>query len=190
LPSPYLKAIGILWLAWLAYWWLSARSAKAAAKTESGWSQLAYSLPIWLSAWLMLGRGVPTEFLNRNIVPPRPELLIAGTVLVVAGLGFAIWARRHLGTNWSAPVSVKEDHELVTSGPYRFVRHPIYSGILLALLGTALAVGRTRGAIALVLAFAGFWQKLVLEERWMVETFGSAYTQYQTEVVALIPYVL
>jgi protein-S-isoprenylcysteine O-methyltransferase Ste14 len=186
----YLQIIALLWLAWLIYWAMAARGAKSASRQESGWSRLSYGIPIWLSLWLMWGGGVPTDFLNARILPATVELPIVALILVIAGLGFAIWARLHLGTNWSAEVSIKDKHQLVVSGPYRFVRHPIYSGILLAVLGTAIAVGRTRAAIALGLAFIGFWLKLSIEEEWMAETFGTAYTDYQIEVAALIPFIL
>jgi protein-S-isoprenylcysteine O-methyltransferase Ste14 len=190
MSRPYLHLIGLLWLLWLAYWVVAARGTNTASRRESGLSQLSYGIPIWLSVWLMWGGGVPTEFLNAAILPRTVELPIAALILVVIGLGFAIWARHHLGANGSAEVSIKDQHQLVVTGPYRLARHPIYSGILLAVLGTAIAVGRTRAALALGLALIGLWLKLSIEERWMVETFGSAYRDYQTEVAALIPFVL
>jgi len=109
-------------------------------------------------------------------------------LLVAAGLGFSVWARVHLGRNWSAEVVVKQDHALIRSGPYRHLRHPIYSGMLLAFLGMALAFGEWRGLLALALVFASFARKSRMEERFMRETFPE-YAEYQRETRALIPFV-
>ena len=111
-----------------------------------------------------------------------------GAVLVAAGLGFSIWARRHLGRNWSVSVVVKEDHTLVRSGPYARVRHPIYTGILLALVGTVVAIGEWRGLAALALALLAFAWKSRAEEERMRETFPE-YEQYRRETASLIPFV-
>jgi protein-S-isoprenylcysteine O-methyltransferase Ste14 len=108
----------------------------------------------------------------------------------VLGLLFTVWARIVLGRNWSGIVTVKQDHELVTAGPYRWVRHPIYTGLLIAFAGSAIARGEWRGVLAVVIVLAGLWRKLKLEERWMIETFGDAYLRYRAKVRALIPFVL
>jgi len=102
----------------------------------------------------------------------------------------AAWARRYLGTNWSSTVTIKEGHELVTAGPYAIVRHPIYTGLILAFVGTALAIGEWRAVLAAVLGVIAFWRKLSLEERWMREQFGERYQAYSRRVPALIPFVL
>jgi protein-S-isoprenylcysteine O-methyltransferase Ste14 len=96
----------------------------------------------------------------------------------------------HLGRNWSGAVTIKDGHELVTSGPYALVRHPIYTGLLLAFLGSAVALGDWRGALAFALAAGALWRKLRLEERWMREQFGDAYQAYSQRVAALVPFVL
>jgi protein-S-isoprenylcysteine O-methyltransferase Ste14 len=109
--------------------------------------------------------------------------------LLAAGLGFAVWARVHLGRNWSGTVSVKEDHELIRSGPYAYVRHPIYTGILAAVLGTAIASGTVRALIGLVIIAAALVRKSHIEERFMRETFPGQYERYSAEVPALIPFL-
>ena len=113
-----------------------------------------------------------------------------GAAVTAAGLLFAVWARRHIGRNWSGQVTIKSDHELVTTGPYGMVRHPIYTGLLLAFAGTALAVGEVRGLLALAIACAALWRKLKLEERYMREQFGEAYVEYTRRVAAIIPFLL
>jgi protein-S-isoprenylcysteine O-methyltransferase Ste14 len=109
--------------------------------------------------------------------------------LTLAGLLFSAWARVHLGGNWSGIVTVKEDHELVRSGPYGIVRHPIYSGLLLAVVGSALARGEWRGVVAVVIVFWAFRRKMQTEERWMRERFGNGYQAYSERVPALVPFI-
>jgi protein-S-isoprenylcysteine O-methyltransferase Ste14 len=108
--------------------------------------------------------------------------------MLAAGLAFAVWARRHLGRNWSAHVVVKEDHALIRSGPYRHLRHPIYTGILLAFLGMVLVIGELRGLLAMGCVLLSFAIKSRQEEKRMSETFPE-YEQYRRETAALIPFV-
>ena len=123
-----------------------------------------------------------------------PESSVAtawlGLGLTVAGIGFALWARVFLGRNWSGRVTIKQEHELIQSGPYAIVRHPIYSGFLLAILGTALVEGQLRSLLALPLATLGWWLKLRLEESFMAQQFGTAYLDYKRRVKALVPFVV
>jgi protein-S-isoprenylcysteine O-methyltransferase Ste14 len=123
-------------------------------------------------------------------VPFTTWLPWLGPALTLAGIAFTIWARVLLGGNWSGNVTLKHGHELVVDGPYRWVRHPIYTGILVALAGTALALGEWRGVLALAIAAAALWRKLGLEEALMRGQFGDAYARYAERVPALIPFVL
>ena len=111
-------------------------------------------------------------------------------VLCALGLLVAIWARRTLAGNWSSDVTFKQGHELVKAGPYRFVRHPIYTGLLLMCLGSALDIGRLRGWLGLVLVFVGFWIKLKQEETLMLQHFPDDYPAYRKQVKALVPFVV
>ncbi len=114
---------------------------------------------------------------------------IVGTVMLVAGLALAVWARITLGRNWGMPMTLKEEPELVTSGPYRFVRHPIYSGILLAVLGTAIATYVLTFVIFAVLAVY-FVYSARIEDGLMATSFPSRYPAYHERTKMLIPFVL
>jgi protein-S-isoprenylcysteine O-methyltransferase Ste14 len=101
---------------------------------------------------------------------------------------FTVWARVYLGGNWSGIVTIKHDHELIASGPYAIVRHPIYTGLLVAFIGSAVARGEWRGVLAVLIAWMALWRKLRLEERWMAERFGQQYEAYCRRVPALVPF--
>ncbi|HKU60402.1 MAG TPA: isoprenylcysteine carboxylmethyltransferase family protein [Gemmatimonadales bacterium] len=178
--------ISILWLGWMAYWAYSARGVKTTSRAEPARIQLAYRAPLVLAILFLTAPGLVPPALLGRFVPAGPAGPSLGIALIVAGLGFAVWARRHLGRNWSASVVVKHDHTLIRTGPYRRIRHPIYSGMLLAFLGTIIAIGEWRGLVALPLAVLSFLLKSRLEEARMTETFPE-YADYRRSTAALIP---
>jgi protein-S-isoprenylcysteine O-methyltransferase Ste14 len=180
-----------LWAAWALYWWAASFDVKATARRESMASRLSHIVPLMLAVALLVSRAVPPipGFALRWL-PPTAWPLWLGALLTVAGLAFTVWARRVLGRNWSAVVTLKNDHQLVTSGPYRYARHPIYTGLLLAVAGSAMARGDVRALIALALAAVAFWRKLRIEEAWLRERFGRDYDDYARRVAALIPKLL
>ena len=180
------RVFAFLWLAWLAYWWISALGVKPALRRESRLSRVAHFLPLVVAGWLLATPALP-HWLTRPILHRSLALVISGVVLTALGLALTVWARRLLGANWSAQVTVKQDHELIRNGPYRSVRHPIYSGLLLAFLGSALARDDWRGLLALVIVWLALWRKWRLEERFMRETFGPAYSEYTASTPAVIP---
>lgn len=185
-------AHSLAWLTFMAYWLWSARHLKPTRRSESAWKQLlAYWLPL-LAAVLLLGPGQWFEGsgLDARFVPKALWIKALGLLLTVAGVALAIWSRRILGANWSSVVKLKQDHELIERGPYRAIRHPIYTGLLLAFAGTALKVGDWRGLLALAIVSASFWHKLRLEERWLQAQFGDHYVAYRRRTRALIPGLL
>jgi protein-S-isoprenylcysteine O-methyltransferase Ste14 len=111
-----------------------------------------------------------------------------GLAVLVAGLGFAVWARVHLGRNWSGAVTIKEDHELIRTGPYTYVRHPIYTGILTGVIGTAICSGTLRATLGFLIIAIALVRKLRAEEVFMRETFPGQYEKYREEVPALVPF--
>jgi protein-S-isoprenylcysteine O-methyltransferase Ste14 len=177
-----------LWIAWLVYWLVAARSVKTTRWREPINSRLLHHVPLILAALLLLG-GRQLPLVRERFLPQTFTYPVLGVVMIAAGLGFAVWARRHLGSNWSGAVTLKEDHALIRTGPYNHVRHPIYSGILLALLGTAMVIGEWRGLLAFALGFTAFAYKSKVEEGRLRETFPE-YDQYCHETTALIPWVL
>lgn len=182
--------IPALWTAWLLYWWIAAYGAKANRRKESVPSRLTHVIPLLIAVWLLASSRVPIAMLNTPIASRSIALFACGAILTAAGIAFSVWARVHLAGNWSGSVTLKQDHTLVRDGPYRYVRHPIYTGLLMALIGSAIARDEWRGVIAVALAFAALWRKLGLEERWLTEIFGEDYRRYRREVRALIPFVL
>ncbi len=167
-----------------------APGGKAVAERESMYSRLSHYLPLAIAIYLFAAPHVPFAKLNDRFAPLALWPVQLGAALTFARLAFAIWARMLLGGNWSSDVTLKRDHELVVAGPYRWVRHPIYTGILLGLIGTALALGEWRGVLGVVFAGAAYWRKLRIEEAVMRRQFGEAYARYASRVPALIPFVL
>jgi protein-S-isoprenylcysteine O-methyltransferase Ste14 len=184
----YRHLISWPWLAWFLYWLVSATATKATRRRESLGSRLAHVLPLLIGAVLLGWRDVPWAWLALRLWPRAALPYLAGLVLLYAGLGFAVWARVHLGRNWSGTVTVKEGHELIRSGPYALVRHPIYTGLLAAVLGTALASGTVRAALALAIVTFALLRKLRIEEAFMEATFPGEYASYRAAVPALLPF--
>ena len=184
----YRYLILAMWLAWALYWCVSARGLKTAVRREPMGSRLLHVVPLSIALWLVWANRVPGQWLNERLYSWSPWEFWVAALMTAAGLAFAAWARVHIGRNWSGTVTLKQGHELVVSGPYAIVRHPIYTGLLLAIVGTALARGEWRGVLAVEIAWASLWRKLRLEEAWMIEAFGERYEEYRRRVPALIPF--
>ncbi|HZC59951.1 MAG TPA: isoprenylcysteine carboxylmethyltransferase family protein, partial [Chthoniobacterales bacterium] len=149
----------------------------------------AYRIPLLIGIFFVL---LPREFLPFTGKPlwPQSAILVGiGIVLTIAGLGLAIWARVHLGKYWSGRVTIKVDHRIIESGPYGSVRHPIYSGLLLAVLGTVITIGTIQAFLGFALIFIAVIRKLTLEEKWLRSEFGEEYERYRRRVKALVPHL-
>ena len=190
--SPLLRTllqelIPLLWLVWLLYWWLGAGRLKAVARRESRLQRASHGVPLVLAALLLVLPGHALGALATLFIARSWTGYGIGVALVALGLGYAVQARRHLGANWSATVTLKQAHSLIRNGPYRHVRHPIYTGLLLAFAGSALALAEWRGLLALLLVTGSLWLKLRREERWLLEHFGDDYAEYRKTSWALLP---
>ena len=187
--EPFIKA---MWLVFALYWLWGWRRVKGAQRKEAVLPRIVkYWLPLAIAVALIgPGDWFGSSWLHVRMYPASVAVAVVGALLTKLGVAFACWASHVLGRNWSSVVQVKKDHELIQSGPYRWVRHPIYTGLLLAFLGTAMAIGEWRGAVCVVIVAVSFWFKLKLEERWMRENFGVAYENYMQRTKALIPGLL
>jgi protein-S-isoprenylcysteine O-methyltransferase Ste14 len=176
------------WLIWAVIWFAAARRVKKTARQEEPLSRLSNTLPLWVAAFLLAVPQIWPRFLTTRLLPESLSIFGIGAAMLAVGLGFAIWARYHLGRNWSGVITVKEDHELVRTGPYHLVRHPIYTGLLLAIIGSAIARGGLGALIAVGLVLYAVLRRVKVEERWMEETFGAVYDDYRASTPALVPF--
>jgi protein-S-isoprenylcysteine O-methyltransferase Ste14 len=184
----YRQLIALLWLAWAVYWILSATHSKATRRRESLGSRLAHIVPLTLGGVLLAWHAAPLGVFRDRLWPSSFAAYWIGVALIALGLAFSVWARVHLGGNWSGSVTVKEAHELIRSGPYRYVRHPIYTGLLAAVLGSAIAAGTLRAVLGLLIIAVALVRKSRIEERFMRETFPGEYQRYCAQTPALIPF--
>ncbi len=182
--------IHLLWYAIIVIWLGAAFFSKRTIRRQS-------SGPRWLQAGVN-GAGLAFLFswhlrfgiLGVRLVPASSIANAIGLGVAVGGCLLALYARFILGRNWSGDVTLKQDHALVLTGPYRWMRHPIYSGLLLLVLGTAIVFGIIASFVGLCLIFIGLWAKLRTEESFMLQQFGEQYRDYKQRVKALIPGVL
>ncbi|HUC31091.1 MAG TPA: isoprenylcysteine carboxylmethyltransferase family protein [Candidatus Paceibacterota bacterium] len=177
--------IFLFWLVFILYWLISAIGVKKNIRSREWARDAGIRILLIILIIILLQFSSFWRFFGYQ---STESMQMIGVILCIAGLAFAIWARRHLGRNWSGTPSIKEGHELVTSGPYRFVRHPIYTGILLALIGSALASG-VIWLVAFIVFSINFFYRLPVEERYMMQLFPGQYPEYKKRTKALIPFV-
>jgi len=176
-----------LWLVFFFYWAISALSSKVAKKTESFGERLQRMAPLAASYVLLFYQAAKLGWLDKRFIRDSSGAAVIGVTLTAAGVAFAIWARWHLGANWSAIVSIREQHELIRTGPYRRVRHPIYTGMLLAMAGTALVLGEVRGLLAFAITLLAFYSKARKEEAWLTREFGDKFELHTKQTGMFLP---
>lgn len=176
-----------LWAVFFAYWMISALRIKKAKSAEGLGSRLSYALPVWTAYALLLTPSHYWGALAREMYPQHLAIVLTGLAMTGFGIGFAIWARYTLGANWSSKITIKVDHELIRTGPYARVRHPIYTGLLTALTGTALAIDQWRALVAVLLALYAFWLKASAEEKMLAQEFGERFTAHRQQTGFLLP---
>ena len=180
----------VIWIVFLLYWQIKAVNTKSTKRLEPPASRILRVLIFATAIMLLSTTRIPLPLLYIQFWPQGLVPFWLGAVVTVAGLLFAVWARHHIGTNWSSSVTIKQGHELITSGPYSLVRHPIYTGILAGFVGMIIAIAQLRGLIAFLLIFLALWLKLRIEEQWMRSQFGETYADYSRHTAALVPFVL
>src|SRR6202789_3450737 len=180
----------VVWIFFFLFWQIKAVNTKTTQRLEPAASRILRVFIFLIAIILLSIPRIPLPWLYLEFWRSGLWPFWLGAAVTIAGLLFAVWARVYLGRNWSRSVTIKQGHELITTGPYTMVRHPIYTGVLTGLLGTAIALSQVRGFLAFVLFFLAFWIKLRMEEQWMRSQFGEAYDSYAHQTAALVPYLL
>jgi protein-S-isoprenylcysteine O-methyltransferase Ste14 len=186
-PEVFRLLLTFPWIVFIVYWIVGALKTRATRATESFTSRFAV-LAIEVVGYALIFRTstgigfLGTRVLPRNLVGP-----VVGVILTWLGIALAIWARYHLAEYWSARVTIKEDHQLIRTGPYIHLRHPIYSGLILATFGSALVIDKWRCVLGLCLVVAGYCFKAKKEESMLGQQFGEAFREHQRHTGFLLP---
>jgi protein-S-isoprenylcysteine O-methyltransferase Ste14 len=174
-----MKYVGAAWLAFALYWLVQGARAKKAQRREPPGERLAHVMLMTAAFYLVFIHKPRLGPLNEPLLPREPWLRALGVALTFVGVGFAIWARHHIGRYWSGRVSIVSEHKLIRTGPYARIRHPIYAGMLLALVGTVLVENEYRALLGLALALTGFTVKAIKEETFLKAQFGEAFEEHR-----------
>jgi protein-S-isoprenylcysteine O-methyltransferase Ste14 len=169
------------------YWTVAAKASSPAKSSESRKSR---QLHVFLVNVAFILLYVPVPGLNQRFLPDASLVVRAGLIVQMTFTLLGVWARRHLGSNWSGEIAIKLDHRLIHSGPCKWVRHPIYTAILGMSAGTAIISGQLHAALALVIVVLAYWRKIRLEEASLSKAFGPAYDAYRRDTWALVPGLL
>lgn len=181
------ELIRVLWIVFAAFWLISAFRRKKTKKRENWSDRAGYVIPL-VVAWMVLERPeLRHTFLGARFAPDTASIAWLGVALTALGVFIACWSRVHLGSNWSGTVTLKEGHELIRTGPYRNIRHPIYTGILLAMLGSAVAQGEIRTLIAVGISWLSFYIKARREEQFLREEFGPRFDEHSRHTGMFLP---
>ena len=178
----------ILWLAWVSLLDRGGSSNSGQLRKESLLTGASYRIPLLIGIILMVFSRVSLPGIDFDLWSLNPFIFGIAVILILAGLSFAVWARLHLGKYWSGRITLKVEHRVIQTGPYAWVCHPIYSGLILAVLGTAISLGTVRAFLGFAFILASFLRKLTLEENWLRSHFGTEYALYQKRVRPLIPH--
>ena len=177
----------LLLIPFLVFWGIGAFKPRPTREEESLASRYLVVLVEVAAYMLVFNHSTEIGFLGQRFIPRTLTGALLGVLLTWLGIGLAIWARYHLAEYWSARVTIKEDHQLIRTGPYAHLRHPIYSGLVLATIGTALVIGKWRCVVGFVLALIGYCIKARKEEEMLTQQFGDAFREHQKHAGFLIP---
>jgi protein-S-isoprenylcysteine O-methyltransferase Ste14 len=179
--------IDLPWIICIAVWVAGALKTRRTASKEPISSRLVSLVLLILGYSLVFSNVGKFGFLGERFMPRTWLLRTTGVVLTWLGIGLAIWARRHLGAYWSARVTIKENHQLIRTGPYARLRHPIYSGLGLAILGSVLVIDRWAGLLGFLLVGTAYWIKAKREESMLSAQFGEAFQEHCRQTGFLFP---
>jgi protein-S-isoprenylcysteine O-methyltransferase Ste14 len=186
-PTIRMLASAAIWLVMIVYWNISARNIRPIAKAEDLKSTQRHQLLLNLAILMLF---VPIPGLTRQFLAPTHAAIAAGFSVQAGSALFYFWTRRYLGRFWSSAVAIMKDHQLVRTGPYRLIRHPLYTGMLGMFIGTAIISGQYHALIGAGLGIYAYWRKILIEENALTEAFGAEYADYKRHSSALIPWLL
>jgi len=175
------------WFFWAVWWMVMAFFSKSTRRRESVLQRLEHLIPAVIAFALVFGDDRSFPALSRVIFPDQPVLMWICVVATLAGLLFSVWARLALGSNWSGAVTIKTGHQLIRRGPYRFIRHPIYTGMLTALLGTAITRQLLAGILGFFIALFAHYRKARREELFLSQEFGDAFVEHRQHTGMFLP---
>jgi protein-S-isoprenylcysteine O-methyltransferase Ste14 len=178
---------GRCWAAWAILWAAMAFFSKSNKRRESPGQRLQHVIPAMLGFLLLFREGVGSPWFTRPIFPDDPVLMLVCVALTMLGLLFSVWARLALGSNWSGTVTIKANHQLIRRGPYRFIRHPIYTGMLTALLTTAITQRLVSGVLGFAVVYFALYRKALREESFLSQEFGDAFAEHQRHTGMFLP---
>jgi len=178
---------GGCWAIWLLVWLFMAFFSKSTKRRESPGQRLQHVIPAMLGFLLIFRKGFDTPWFTRPIFPDNAALMLICVALTIFGLLFSVWARLVLGSNWSGTVTIKANHQLIRRGPYRFIRHPIYTGMLTALLTTAITQRLVSGVLGFAVVYFALYRKALREESFLSQEFGDAFAEHQRHTGMFLP---
>ncbi|HET9804421.1 MAG TPA: isoprenylcysteine carboxylmethyltransferase family protein [Candidatus Acidoferrum sp.] len=176
-----------IWFIWCILWLLMAAWSKPSKRREFPWQRLEHVIPMVAGFLLIYNHIFAWSFLSNRIIPPNDTVTIAGLSLTLGGLVFAVWARIALGANWSGTVTIKSGHNLIRRGPYRWIRHPIYTGLLASFVGTILLQGEVRSLLGFVFVFLALYRKAKREESFLAQEFGREFAEHAKHTGMFLP---
>jgi len=176
-----------IWFAWCVLWLLMAAWSKPSKRREFPWQRLEHVIPMVIGFLFLYNHNFAWKFLGDRVVRQNDAVTIVGLLLTAGGLVFAVWARIALGANWSGTVTIKSGHNLIRRGPYKWIRHPIYTGILISFLGTVLLLGEVRAFCGFALVLLALYRKAKREERFLSEEFGEGFIEHAKHTGMFLP---
>lgn len=174
----------LLWVLFSMYWSIAAKNSSRATRSETRGSRRVHEILLNVGLLLLF---IPVPGMTQRFAPLSPIVTAAGLAVQIACGALGIWARKHLGAHWSGEITIKVDHQLIRTGPYRLIRHPIYTAMLGMFAGTAIVSGQTHALLGLALGVIAYWRKIRMEEENLNDAFGDAYHDYRRETWALVP---
>jgi len=176
-----------IWFVWCILWLLMAAWSKPSKRREFPWQRLEHIIPMVFGFMLIYNHRLTWSWLGSRIVPDNSAVAAIGLLLTAVGLVFAVWARVALGANWSGIVMIKSGHNLIRRGPYRWIRHPIYTGLLASVVGTVLLQGEVRSLLGFAIILFALYRKAKREERFLSEEFGDSFAEHARRTGMFLP---